>query len=64
VALSPNPYEAEVAQSPIIMRGLIRSSNRINDVVCRIQRNPRTEMVVVHLDRLTPYEGTARQKRP
>ncbi|KAJ8943324.1 hypothetical protein NQ318_004765, partial [Aromia moschata] len=30
---------------------------RINDVVYRIQRNPRSKMKVVHLDRLTPYRG-------
>jgi hypothetical protein len=36
---------------------------RINDVVCRIQRNPRSEMMVVHLDRLAPYRGTARDER-
>jgi hypothetical protein len=28
---------------------------RINDVVYRIQRNPRSKMMMVHLDRLAPY---------
>jgi hypothetical protein len=30
----------------------------INDVVYRIQRNPRSRMLMVHLDRLAPYQGT------
>lgn len=30
---------------------------RINDVVYRIQRSPRSKMKVVHLDRLTEYRG-------
>jgi hypothetical protein len=36
---------------------------RINDVVYRIQRNPRSKMMVVHLNRLAPYQGTARDER-
>jgi hypothetical protein len=36
---------------------------RINDVVYRIQRNSRSRMMVVHLDRLASYEGAARDKR-
>jgi hypothetical protein len=36
----------------------------INDVVYRIQRNPRSKMMVVHLDRLAPYHGTARDELP
>jgi hypothetical protein len=36
---------------------------RINGVVYRIQRNPRSKMIVVHLDRLGPYRGTARDER-
>jgi hypothetical protein len=35
---------------------------RINDVVYRIQRNPRSRMMVVHLDRLAPYQGAARDE--
>ncbi|KAJ8953832.1 hypothetical protein NQ318_006682 [Aromia moschata] len=30
---------------------------RINDVVYRIQMNPRSKLKVVYLDRLTPYRG-------
>jgi len=33
---------------------------RINDVVYRVQRHPRTKMMVVHLDRLAPYLGATR----
>jgi hypothetical protein len=36
---------------------------RINDVVYRIQRNPRSKMMAVHLDRLAPYRRTARDER-
>jgi hypothetical protein len=35
-------------------------ATQIIDVVCRIQENPRSRMMVVHLDRLAPYQGTAR----
>jgi hypothetical protein len=35
---------------------------RINDVVYRIQRNPRSRMMVVHLDRLATYQGAARDE--
>jgi hypothetical protein len=37
---------------------------RINDVVYRIQRNPRSRMMVVHLDRLASYQGPARDELP
>jgi hypothetical protein len=37
---------------------------RINNVVYRIQRNPRLKMMVVHLDRLAHYQGAARDERP
>jgi hypothetical protein len=33
---------------------------RINDVVYRIQKTPRTRMMDVHLDRLAPYQRFAR----
>jgi hypothetical protein len=36
----------------------------INDVVYRIQWNPTLRMMVVHLDRLAPYQGTAQDERP
>jgi thymidylate synthase len=32
---------------------------RINDVVNRIQNNPRSRMMVVHLDRLATYQSAA-----
>jgi hypothetical protein len=37
---------------------------RINDVVYRILRHPRSRMMVVHLDRLAPYLGAARDEQP
>jgi hypothetical protein len=43
-------------QSP--WEGQYRVVTRINDVVYRIQRNPRSS------DRLTPYQGTVRDERP
>jgi hypothetical protein len=45
-------------------KGLYKVVTRINDVVYRIQRNPRSKMVVVHLDRLAPYQGTAQDELP
>jgi hypothetical protein len=35
----------------------------MNDVVYRIQQNRRSRLMLVHLDRLTPYQGTARALR-
>jgi hypothetical protein len=37
---------------------------RINDVVYRIQWHYRAKMMVVHLDRLAPYLGAARDEQP
>jgi hypothetical protein len=45
-------------------QGPYKVVTRINDVVYRIQRNPRSKMIVVHLDRLAPYQGAARDERP
>jgi hypothetical protein len=36
---------------------------RINDVVYRIQKTPRSRMMVVHLDRLAPYQGVVRDEQ-
>jgi hypothetical protein len=36
---------------------------RINDVVYRIQKSPRSRMMVIHLDRLALYQGIARDER-
>jgi hypothetical protein len=35
---------------------------RINDVVYRIQKTPRSRMMVVHLDRLATYHGAAQDE--
>jgi hypothetical protein len=35
----------------------------INDGVFRIQRNPRSRIMVVHLDRLALYQGAAQDER-
>jgi hypothetical protein len=43
--------------------GQYKVVTRIN-VVYRIQRNPRSRMMVVHLDRLTSYQGAARDELP
>jgi hypothetical protein len=37
---------------------------QINDVVYRIQRNPKSRMMVVHLDRLASYQGAAQDELP
>lgn len=38
--------------------------NKINDVVYRISRNPRTRKKVVYIDRLTPYNGMVLRAQP
>jgi hypothetical protein len=35
---------------------------QINDVVYRIQKNPRSKMMAVHLDQFASYQGAARNK--
>jgi hypothetical protein len=42
---------------------LYKVNTRINDVY-RIQRNLRSRMMVVHLDRLAPYQGVALDESP
>jgi hypothetical protein len=48
------------AKSPKLQytwRGSYRIITRIKDLVHRIQRNPTSRMVVIHLHRLAPYQG-------
>jgi hypothetical protein len=45
-----------------LWEGPYKVVNRINDVVYRIQKNPRSRMMVVHLDRLATYQGAARDE--
>jgi hypothetical protein len=47
----------------LMIHGPYKVVTRINDVVYRIQRNPRSRMMVVHLDRLAPYQGAARDEQ-
>jgi hypothetical protein len=47
-----------------LLEGPYKVVTRINDVVYSIQKNPRSMMMVVHLDRLEPYQGGARDERP
>jgi hypothetical protein len=47
-----------------LWKGPYRVVTQINDVVYRIQQNPRTKMMMVYLDRLTSYHGNARDKQP
>jgi hypothetical protein len=44
--------------------GMSRKVTRINVVTYRIQWNPRTNTIVVHLDRLAPYQGVTRDEQP
>jgi hypothetical protein len=37
---------------------------RINDMVYRIQRYPRTKIMVIHLDRMEPYLGATPDEKP
>jgi hypothetical protein len=63
VALWPNPHEGEIAKASVLMGRPIQGSHPINDVVYRIQKNPRSRMMVVHLDWLATYQGAARDER-
>jgi hypothetical protein len=63
VALSPNPHEGEIAKLQSSWEGPYKVVTRINDVVYRIQKNPRSRMMVVHLDRLATYQAAARDER-
>jgi hypothetical protein len=49
-------------QSP--SEGPYRLVTWMNDVVYRIQQNPRSRMMAVHLDCLAPYQGTTQDERP
>ena len=54
-----NPMRRK-GRSPKLQRsweGPYKVVTRINDVVYRIQKNPRAKMKVVHLDRLMPFRG-------
>jgi hypothetical protein len=44
--------------------GLYKVVTWINNVVYRIQWHPRTKMMVVHLDLLAPYQGSAWDEQP
>jgi hypothetical protein len=45
-----------------LWEGPYKVVTRINDVVCRIQKNLRSRMMEVHLDRLATYQGAARDQ--
>jgi hypothetical protein len=59
VDLSAHPRERKVTQASIPMGGPIQGSHA--DKWCG---NPKSRMVVVHMDRFAPYQGTARDERP
>jgi hypothetical protein len=42
--------------------GPYRIVTRINNVLNRIQKDPRSRMMVIHLDLLAPYQGAARDE--
>jgi hypothetical protein len=61
--LATNSRTARFSAGPskcYIWEGPYKIIKRINVVVYRIQRNPRSRMMAVHLDRLAPYRETAR----
>jgi hypothetical protein len=64
VALSPRPQERKPPKLQSSSEGPYKAVTRINDVVYRIQENPRSRILVVHLDRLTPYHGAAPDEHP
>jgi hypothetical protein len=44
--------------------GPYKAVTQINDVVYMNQRNPRSRMMAIYLDRLTSYQGAAQDERP
>jgi hypothetical protein len=64
VALSSNPHEGKIAKASILVGRPLQGSHPDTDVVYRIQRNPRSRMMVVHLYRLVTYQGAVRDDRP
>jgi hypothetical protein len=59
----PTRSKGRAAKLQSSWEGPYKIIRRINDVVYRIQRSHRSRMMVVHLDRLAPYRGAARDDR-
>jgi hypothetical protein len=62
VALCPTHTKGKSPKLQSSWEGPYKVVNRINDVVYRIQKNPMSRMMVVHLDRLATYQGAARDE--
>jgi hypothetical protein len=60
----PNRTKGKSPKLHPAWEGPYKIITRINDVVYRIQKTPRSRMMVVHLDRLAPYQGVTRVKPP
>jgi hypothetical protein len=59
----PTPRENHPSFNPH-MEDPCKVVTQINDVVYRIPRHPRMRMMVVHLDHLALYKGTAQDEQP
>jgi hypothetical protein len=59
----PTRMKGKLPKLPSSWEGPYQVVTRINDVVYRIQKNSRSRMMVVHLDRLASYQGAARDER-
>jgi hypothetical protein len=60
----PNRMKGKLPKLQPSWEGPYQLRTRINDVVYRIQKTPRSKMMVVHVDWLAPYQGVAWDERP
>jgi hypothetical protein len=58
----PNRMKGKSPKLQPSWEGPYQVININNDVVYRIQKTPRSRLMVVHLDRLAPYQGVARDE--
>jgi hypothetical protein len=64
VALTSTRTKVKSSKLRSAWEGPYKIVTRIKVVVYRFQINPRSRMMVVHLDRLATYQGAARDDRP
>jgi hypothetical protein len=60
----PTQTKSKLPQFQSSWEGPHKVVTQINGVVYRIQRNPRSRMIVVHLDWLTTYQGATQDEQP
>jgi hypothetical protein len=60
----PSHIKGKLPKFQSSWEGLYKVVTQNNGVVYRIQRNPRSRMMVVHLDWLAPYQGATQDEWP